>query len=179
QLSDALRTSGLVVTEPASDGQRGTVRRPLPGNDLPGRDRQRVWDLAEDAVLGDLPAGPRRPAAGAEADTAGGDGAGPAAAPAGVLVAHTGAPADREGDPGGPWAWACELGQHERETIILPSWAEPELPGPVEAVLVGVSPHPERQDLVCVDYMLPGGTPGGIVADAMQQIWFAPDGPEP
>src|SRR5262249_9199550 len=37
QLSDALRTSGLVVTEPASDGQRGTVRRPLPGNDLPGR----------------------------------------------------------------------------------------------------------------------------------------------
>jgi hypothetical protein len=55
QLDSELHASGLLRTESEGGKQRWTVRRQLPGNDLPGDDRQRVWDLPADQVLGDLP----------------------------------------------------------------------------------------------------------------------------
>lgn len=51
----ALRNSGLLKTEKGKDGTRYTVRRPLPGNDLGGEARQRVWDIPEDTIVGSSP----------------------------------------------------------------------------------------------------------------------------
>jgi hypothetical protein len=56
QLDDALRKSGLLKTEKTKEGTRYTVRRPLPGADTDGDDRQRVWDIPEEALLGGGPA---------------------------------------------------------------------------------------------------------------------------
>lgn len=54
QLDDALRASGLLATEgAAADGTRYTVRRNLPGSGLPGEARKRVWDIPEEALLGE------------------------------------------------------------------------------------------------------------------------------
>ena len=51
QLDAALRASALLETETVGGKQRYTVRRQLPGNDLPGDDRQRVWDLPAREIL--------------------------------------------------------------------------------------------------------------------------------
>ena len=67
-LEVALLEAGLLSTEEGGEGGwRPAVRRQLPGNDLPGDGRQRVWDLPADEVVGDLDAagaghGERRPA---------------------------------------------------------------------------------------------------------------------
>jgi hypothetical protein len=54
-LDTALHHSGLLKTDEGGQGSwRPAVRRHLPGGDLPGGDRQRVWDLPADKVLGDL-----------------------------------------------------------------------------------------------------------------------------
>ena len=53
-LEVALLEAGLLSTEDGGEGRRPTVRRQLPGNDLPGSGPQRVWDLPADEILGDL-----------------------------------------------------------------------------------------------------------------------------
>ena len=54
-LDTALHATGMLKTETTGGGKtRWTVRRQLRGHDLPGDDRQRVWDLPADEVLGDL-----------------------------------------------------------------------------------------------------------------------------
>jgi hypothetical protein len=72
ELDTALRTSGLLRSDTEGGEQRWTVLRQVPGNDLEGKDRrQRVWDIPEDELLGDVttetpegrPGPPRRPAA--------------------------------------------------------------------------------------------------------------------
>jgi len=71
ELDAALRTSGLLRSDIEKEGERWTVLREVPGNDLEGKDRrQRVWDIPEDELLGDVatdtpegrPGPPRRPA---------------------------------------------------------------------------------------------------------------------
>jgi len=78
ELDAVMRNSGLLQTEGGSDGIRYTVRRALPGNDLGGDDRVRVWDIPEDALIapseGPGAADPRLPGPGA------GEPAGPARA---------------------------------------------------------------------------------------------------
>lgn len=54
-LDAALRTSGLLRADTESGQQRWTVLRQVPGNDLEGTDRrQRVWDIPEDELIGDI-----------------------------------------------------------------------------------------------------------------------------
>jgi hypothetical protein len=59
----ALLQAGLLRYDTEKDGRRWVVLRPVPGNDLPGKDRrQRVWDIPADELLGN-PAGLAEPAA--------------------------------------------------------------------------------------------------------------------
>ena len=63
QLEEAMRNSGLLATEGTKDEPRYTVRRNLPGSGLPGDPRKRVWDIPEEALLGEGPAPVARPPA--------------------------------------------------------------------------------------------------------------------
>lgn len=50
----ALLQAGLLRHDTDGEGRRWVVLRPVPGNDLPGKDRrQRVWDIPADELLGD------------------------------------------------------------------------------------------------------------------------------
>jgi hypothetical protein len=68
QVDEALHASGLLDVETdKAGGLHWTVRRPVPGNDLELKDdRQRVWDIPADALLGDA----QPPAADGEQDAA-------------------------------------------------------------------------------------------------------------
>ena len=55
ELDTALRMSGLLRSDAEGGEQRWTVLRQVPGNDLEGKDRrQRVWDIPEDELVGDV-----------------------------------------------------------------------------------------------------------------------------
>lgn len=108
----ALRSAGLLREETSGGERRYTVLRPVPGNDLDGKDRrQRVWDIAEGELIGDVldeepeTAPPARP-----------DAARPAAAPAqsrpALGMPH---PETREPAPARPqWKRACDLEEGDR-----------------------------------------------------------------
>lgn len=54
EVDAALLRAGWLRADAEGDGRRWVVLRPVPGNDLPGKDRrQRVWDIPADQLLGD------------------------------------------------------------------------------------------------------------------------------
>jgi hypothetical protein len=55
RVTAALRDAGLLNVDTDGESRRYVVLRPVPGNDLPGKDRrQRVWDIPEDELIGDV-----------------------------------------------------------------------------------------------------------------------------
>ena len=88
QLDEALRNSGLLLTEQTKTGTRYTVRRDVPGNDL-GDARLRVWDIPEDALIGT----PAAPGAADPEPPAAGPGAAAGTLPAGLAAPVRSAPA--------------------------------------------------------------------------------------
>ena len=53
-VDSALLSARLLQPDEEKDGRRWVVLRPVPGNDLPGKDRrQRVWNIPADELLGD------------------------------------------------------------------------------------------------------------------------------
>jgi hypothetical protein len=168
QLQDALlNTPNLLRTDDTKDGRRGTVRRQLPGNDLDGDDRQRVWDLPEDAVLGQ----DRDPADTAPASR---DLPGPAAVepepdhePAAAAASASAPPAGYELDLEESEIDAGQLIGGER--IVLTSI--PEYRGPAADAIVQWSTADPRNDArVVIDYVYQDGTPGAVTTSASQRI---------
>ncbi len=143
-LDTALHDSGLLKTEKGDGKERWTVRRQLPGNDLPGGDRQRVWDLPADEILGDL----------AEAD------AEMPEAPAGI-----GLPGDEADLPpftgGIPVCEARHLAEHTRILLYEDN-------GQVTRAAV-LSVEADGADLI-IRYRPDGGDPDSIRAHPTQHI---------
>ena len=157
ELDAALHGSGLLKTEGTDGGKtRWTVRHQLPGNDLGGRDdRQRVWDLPAEEVLGDL---------GRDDDDA--------TAPAGPLRALPAAPAGETppwepGPPAGSGSPVCEarqLGEGARIIIVGDD-------GRAAAATV-LFKREDGDDLI-IDYAPDSGPPDSIRVQPGQYIRLA------
>lgn len=162
-VDNALLSAGLLRADGEKDGRRWVVLRPVPGNDLPGKDRrQRVWDIAADELLGDavgLPdPGAPQPAA--------------VPPPAGQVPART-----LQTVPVKP---AGELGDGDR--IILYFEDEEVVEAFVygleeEDATVATDPEPDGMARFVINYQtVDGGEPGSVVARADHPIRLASSG---
>ena len=170
-LDVALRASGLLRGDTEDGGtRRWTVLREVPGNDLEHKDRrQRVWDIPEDELLGDVVHGQAGDDADGQAQAAG-EPASAVPAPPAARALPAPQPTDKR---------AGELGDGDRIVLHFEDGGEV-----MEATVYSIehdptnetSPEPDGTARLVLNYFGDDGTPGFVRVRADHPIRLAAPG---
>jgi hypothetical protein len=148
----ALLQAGLLRYDTEKDGRRWVVLRPVPGNDLPGKDRrQRVWDIPANELLGN-PAELAEPAAR------------PAASSRALLP--------------GPEKLARDLAEGDRIILVFEDGQvlEAVVYSTEEDTTAATAPEPDGSDRLVINYQAVDGDPGSVRARTDYPIRLAAGG---